>query len=183
MKTVVLLSGGVDSTVLFGLRSETDECLALTFDYGQTHRRELKAAAAVAGHYKAEHQIAKLPWLDGAAISRADAVVPGRNFAMLAAASVIGLSWGATAVVFGANADDRVVFKDCRPEFVEAMNDAAFRGGCPGIYAPFIGITKTEVVALGRAIGAPLHLTWSCYQGGEEPCGHCGACVLREAAA
>lgn len=178
MKTVVLLSGGIDSTVLLGLRSSTDECLALTFDYGQTHSREIEAAAAVAVHYEVEHQIAKLPWLDGAAISHSDAVVPGRNFAMLATASVIGLSWGASAVVFGANRDDIIGFQDCRPDFVEAMNDAAFRGGCPGIYAPFIGMTKAEVIAYGHEISAPLHLTWSCYQGGDEPCGQCGACEL-----
>lgn len=187
MKLVVLLSGGIDSAVLLVSRLLAgDECLAVSFDYGQAHRRELAAAERIAEHYGVDHTVITLPpgILRGAAVIEGDAVVPARNLLMLSIAAAIGENWGAGGVVFGANKDDINGFPDCRAEFITAMDEAVRRGctNCVSVDAPLHDFTKTEVVALGRRLAVPLDLTWSCYRGLANPCGECGACQLREEA-
>ena len=184
---VVLLSGGVDSTVLLAsLRRRGDTCLAVSFDYGQSHSRELRAAAAIADHYGVEHEVVTIPRnvLCGSAISGADAVVPARNLVMLSLATAIAERWGGTAVAFGANKDDLNGFPDCRPQFIESMDEAVYRSGikCKSVIAPLVHLSKTEVIELGKHLDVPLHSTWSCYRGREEPCQECGSCQLREKA-
>lgn len=197
MKTVVLLSGGIDSTVLLADRVVGgDECLALTFDYGQTHYREITAAEHIAKVLRAQWQFMFLSCLSGSALTgqgdipetTATAVdttyVPGRNIVMLAIAASYAERVGASAVLFGANRGDHAGYPDCRPEFITAMDQAIGIGTSAGVSvsAPFCTWTKTEIVEHGRELDAPLHLTWSCYRGGADPCGRCGACQSREVA-
>jgi len=110
-----------------------------------------------------------------------ETVVPFRNGIMLAIAVGFAESHGATAVYYGNHAGDHAVYPDCRGEFVLSMSQAALKGTYEGIqiFSPFAGMTKAEIVKLGLEIDAPLHLTWSCYKGGNRPCLVCSTCVER----
>jgi 7-cyano-7-deazaguanine synthase len=201
---VVVLSGGLDSTVCMALAADGPDGppLALTFDYGQRHRVELDRAAGVAGHYRAEHLVVHLDtsaW-GGSALTDAsidvptDGVddgipstyVPARNSIFLAVALGVAEARDLDAVWIGVNAIDYSGYPDCRPEFIEAFRGVAATGqrrGVEGdpiaIRTPLIDRTKEEIVRLGTGLDAPLHLTWSCYLGGVRPCGACDACRLR----
>jgi 7-cyano-7-deazaguanine synthase len=202
---LVLLSGGLDSTVCMALADRAREegaLLALSFDYGQRHRHEIDHAAGVAGHYRAEHLIVQLDtsaW-GGSALTD-DSIdipaggteggipatyVPARNSIFLAVALGVAEARQLDSVWIGVNAIDYSGYPDCRPEFIEAFRAVAATGqkrGVEGnpiqIAAPLIEVTKAEIVRLGRELDAPLHLTWSCYRGGDRPCGACDACLLR----
>ena len=202
---LVLLSGGLDSTVCMALADRAREegaLLALSFDYGQRHRHEIDHAAGVAGHYRAEHLIVQLDtsaW-GGSALTD-DSIdipaggteggipatyVPARNSIFLAVALGVAEARQLDSVWIGVNAIDCSGYPDCRPEFIEAFRAVAATGqkrGVEGnpiqIAAPLIEVTKAEIVRLGRELDAPLHLTWSCYRGGDRPCGTCDACLLR----
>jgi len=201
---LVVLSGGLDSTVCMALAmGESDRPpLALTFDYGQRHRTELDRAAGVAGHYRSEHLVVGLDttaWGGSALTDPSIAVplggteggipatyVPARNSIFLAVALGVAEARGLDAVWIGVNAIDYSGYPDCRPPFIEAFRAVAATGqkrGVEGnpiaIRTPLIECTKSEIVRLGVDHGAPLHLTWSCYLGGDRPCGACDACVLR----
>jgi 7-cyano-7-deazaguanine synthase len=209
MSSLVILSGGLDSTVCMALAArDTGDVLALTFDYGQRHRVEIDRAALVAAHYGAEHLVVALDasrWggsaltdptievpdaaSDGDA-SDGDAIpvtyVPARNLVFLAVAMGVSEARGADAVYLGVNARDYSGYPDCRPEFVRAFAAAAalaLKRGVEGnpveVRTPLIALTKADIVRLGVAQDAPLHLTWSCYRGDPEPCGRCDACALR----
>lgn len=195
MKTVVLLSGGVDSTVLMAVRHKAgDDITAVTFDYGQSHRREIRAASAVAEHYQARHYILGLrDVLHGSALTGQGVIpeghadspdatfVPGRNLIFLSIAAGLADEIGASAVLFGANADDFGGYPDCRPKFLTAMDEAVSTGTRNGVSvsAPLMSMTKRQVIDCGHELNAPLELTWSCYRGGDVACGNCGACVSR----
>ncbi|HEX4245938.1 MAG TPA: 7-cyano-7-deazaguanine synthase QueC [Acidimicrobiales bacterium] len=202
---LVVLSGGLDSTVCMGLadRSRGDGALlALSFDYGQRHRHEIDHAAGVAGHYRAEHLIVQLDtsaWGGSALTDESIDIptggtqegipatyVPARNSIFLAVALGVAEARQLDAVWIGVNAIDYSGYPDCRPEFIEAFRGVAATGqkrGVEGnpirIAAPLIELTKAEIVRLGQELSAPLHLTWSCYRGGDRPCGTCDACILR----
>jgi 7-cyano-7-deazaguanine synthase len=202
---LVLLSGGLDSTVCMALADRAREegaLLALSFDYGQRHRHEIDHAAGVAGHYRAEHLIVQLDtsaWggsaltddsIDIAAGGTEGGIpatyVPARNSIFLAVALGVAEARQLDSVWIGVNAIDYSGYPDCRPEFIEAFRAVAATGqkrGVEGnpiqIAAPLIEVTKAEIVRLGRELDAPLHLTWSCYRGGDRPCGTCDACLLR----
>jgi 7-cyano-7-deazaguanine synthase len=201
---LVVLSGGLDSTVCMALADRESEAppLALTFDYGQRHRTELDRAAGVAGHYRSDHLVVQLdttPW-GGSALTdpsidiptggTGDGVpvtyVPARNSIFLAVALGVAEARGLDAVWIGVNAVDYSGYPDCRPAFIEAFRQVAATGqkrgieGDPiGIRTPLIESTKPEIVRMGLALDAPLELTWSCYRGGNTPCGTCDACLLR----
>ena len=201
---LVVLSGGLDSTVCMALADDQSDSppIALTFDYGQRHRTELDQAAGVAGHYRSEHLVVQLdttawggsaltdPTIDIPVAGGADGIpatyVPARNSIFLAVALGVAEARDLDAVWIGVNAIDYSGYPDCRPEFIEAFRGVAATGqkrgveGNPiGIRTPLIELSKSEIVRLGTAHGAPLRLTWSCYQGGDRPCGVCDACVLR----
>jgi 7-cyano-7-deazaguanine synthase len=106
-------------------------------------------------------------------------VVPNRNLLFLSLAGAVAVGSGLKTVLFSAHAGDAAVYPDCRPEFVAAADRALGLACGVGVEAPFLAMTKGEIVALGRELGVPLERTWSCYLGGEEPCGRCGACVER----
>jgi 7-cyano-7-deazaguanine synthase len=206
---LVILSGGLDSTVCMALALQHSGAapLALTFDYGQRHRTELDRAAGVAGHYRAEHLVVRLdttawggsaltdpsisvPAAGGEGDGDGDGIpvtyVPARNSIFLSVALGVAEARGLDAVWIGVNAIDFSGYPDCRPAFIEAFRGVAATGqkrGVEGdpiaIRAPLIESTKAEIVRLGVELEAPLGLTWSCYEGGDRPCGVCDACVLR----
>jgi len=204
---LVVLSGGLDSTVCLALAvAETGATavapLTLTFDYGQRHRTELDRAAGIAGHYRSEHLVVELDtsaWGGSALTDPAIEVptagsaggipttyVPARNSIFLAVALGVAEARDLDVVWIGVNAIDYSGYPDCRPEFIEAFRGVAATGqrrGVEGdpiaIRTPLIACTKEQIVRLGVDHRAPLHLTWSCYRGGERPCGTCDACVLR----
>jgi 7-cyano-7-deazaguanine synthase len=114
--------------------------------------------------------------------------VPARNSIFLAVALGVAEARGLDAVWIGVNAIDYSGYPDCRPEFIEAFRGVAATGqrrGVEGdpiaIRTPLIDRTKEQIVRLGTELGAPLRLTWSCYLGGDRPCGSCDACRLRAA--
>lgn len=108
-------------------------------------------------------------------------VVPFRNGIMLSIAVGFAESHGALAVYYGNHAGDHVIYNDCRPEFVQALDAASIVGTCTGIQirSPFAAMTKTQIAKLGMRIGAPLDIAWTCYKGGDRPCGTCSTCVER----
>lgn len=199
---VVSLSGGMDSTTLVAHRLSTHKVLALSFDYGQRHSRELDAARAVANHYGIEHHVVDLrsvgALLSGSALTDSSVnvpeghyaedtmratVVPNRNAIMANIAIGVASARGAEQVVLGVHAGDHDVYPDCRPEFIhelQRLTDVALEGfSSPVIAAPFVRMTKADIASLAASLNAPLHLSWSCYKGGEKHCGRCGTCVER----
>lgn len=201
---LVVLSGGLDSTVCLALaREEHDTLLAVTFDYGQRHRIELGRAATLAGLYGAEHLVVRLdlsawggsaltdPAIDVPAAEGGNGgipvtYVPARNLIFLSVATGIAEARDADAIHLGVNALDYSGYPDCRPEFIEAFRTVAALGlkrGVEGnpidIRTPLIDKTKADIVGTGVRMGAPLHLTWSCYGRGPLPCRLCEACSLR----
>jgi 7-cyano-7-deazaguanine synthase len=210
-KSVVLLSGGLDSTVALGLacwRDGATEVLAVTLAYGQRHINELthaRAIAAAAGVPCFVMHIDPAPWkllplctgrvaLDRTRYAMAtggvsDAFLPGRNVAFLAAALTVAGIQGAERIWIGANADDTAGFPDCRPPFFWAWQQMASHAlGRPvHLEAPLLDLTKPKVVALARRMAIDLDATWSCYRPQFAPtgviqCGRCDACILRAAA-
>jgi len=185
MKSLILLSGGIDSTVDL---AHTKAEFALSVDYGQTHRRELAAARAVAKHYGVEHHELNLDLDIPCALTGKGTIpdthateldatfVPGRNLLLIALATAWANAWGYGAVVVGANADDNAGYPDCRPQFIERLGEATQTGYGVAVWAPLVRMTKRQVIAYGRQLGIPFELTWSCYRGGAEQCGRCGAC-------
>jgi 7-cyano-7-deazaguanine synthase len=203
-RQLVVLSGGLDSTVCMALAAGESGVppLALTFDYGQRHRTELDRAAGIAGHYRSEHLVVHLDtsaWGGSALTDPAvevpaagstegipDTYVPARNSIFLAVALGVAEARDLDDVWIGVNAVDYSGYPDCRPEFIDAFRVVAATGqkrGVDGdpiaIRTPLIGCSKEQIVRLGVDHDAPLQLTWSCYRGGDVPCGTCDACVLR----
>lgn len=204
--TVVVASGGIDSTAAMALHHAAGDTLtAVTVDYGQRHRREIDAARQVADFYEANHLIVTVPALAGvlggsaltspdvpvphghyAAPVMASTVVPNRNAILANIAVGAAIAVKADTVVLGIHAGDHPIYPDCRPEFLTALQTcvaAATAGGhTPRIDAPFVYWTKTALTRLATALGAPLGITWSCYEGDELHCGRCGTCVERREA-
>jgi 7-cyano-7-deazaguanine synthase len=204
---VVLLSGGLDSTVtLAQALADGFAPVALTVDYNQRHRIELARAAQVAAHYGVRHIILPLDLsafggsaLTDAAIAVPKAgvrpgipvtYVPARNTVLLSLALALAEASGARALFVGVNALDYSGYPDCRPEFIAAFEalarvatKAGVEGGAFAVHAPLLHLTKARIVQLGAQLGAPLHLTWSCYDPtpAGRPCGLCDSCRLRAA--
>jgi len=203
-KGVVLLSGGLDSAVTAWIaKRECEELFALSFDYGQSHSVEQKSAkllGEVLGVSK--HLFFSLPLHDigGSSLFGEGEIpakglskgipttwVPQRNAIFCA----IAFGWaevvGADKVYIGVNVIDYSGYPDCRPEFIRALcralNLASKRfvetGSGICLVTPIIDLTKKEIISLGLKLGVPLRLCWSCYQGGETPCGLCDSCRIR----
>ena len=188
-----------------------DNVFALAVSYGQKHSRELRSARAIADHYGVElrlldvgaifadstcsllaHSDAAVPQgtydeqqreSDGGPVST---YVPFRNGLFLSCAASMALSLECSVLYYGAHHDDVAgeADPDCSLAFVEAM-DRAIRLGTADelrVEAPFVSWSKADIVALGLSLGVPYELTWSCYEGGDAPCGTCATCLDRAAA-
>lgn len=207
-RAVCLLSGGLDSsTCLAYAHHHGYECYALSFDYGQRHRRELQAAARVAAAFHAVHRTVQfdLRQFGGSAltdsidvpkhrsVSEMDAgipvtYVPARNTIFLSFALAWAETLRAQDIFIGVNALDYSGYPDCRPEFIAAftrMANLSTKAGVEGaeltIHAPLIHLSKAEIVTLGHSLGLDFSLTLSCYDPAPDgrPCGACDSCLLR----
>ncbi len=205
-KAVLCLSGGMDSCVCAALTARDHELYALHFSYGQrTEARELQAAQEIArlmGAKALMHlRMDLFRRIGGSALTDETIAVPTghklgseigsevpvtyvpfRNAHFLSAA----VSWaeviGAETVVIGAVEQDSSGYPDCRPAYYDAFNELIRQGTKEGrirVETPLIRLRKSEIVRLGVELGAPLHVSWSCYSGTEEACGVCDSCVLR----
>ncbi|MFZ0408378.1 MAG: 7-cyano-7-deazaguanine synthase QueC [Cyanobium sp.] len=205
---IALLSGGLDSATAAALALEAGyRVIGLSFDYGQRHRRELEAAQALAGALElAEHRLlaVDLAAWGGSSLTdpsiavpiggvEADVIpstyVPARNTVFIALALSLAEARGAERIVLGVNAIDYSGYPDCRPDYLEAFqtladlaSKAGREGHGPRLWAPLVNATKTEIVREALRLGVPVASTWSCYQGGERPCGVCDSCRIRDAA-
>jgi 7-cyano-7-deazaguanine synthase len=210
MKTVVLLSGGLDSTTLLYDRMRGgDEVFPISFDYGQRHKRELLQAEKILSGLVSSEGL-RTPWrvvdlhtlaymLKGssqtdpsievpeghyASESMKLTVVPNRNMIMLAIACAYAITMKAETIAFAAHAGDHAIYPDCRPQFVYRMDDVfqVCHFYPLNLRAPFLYFSKAEIVRHGRNLNVPFELTWSCYKGNEIHCGKCGTCVERKEA-
>jgi 7-cyano-7-deazaguanine synthase len=210
-RAVVLLSGGLDSSTMLAIaRREGFECHALTVDYGQRHREELRRAGEMARSLgAASHRILKvdLAEVGGSALTdpgidvpgdRTDeeigagvpaTYVPARNTVFLSMALALAEVLHARDLFLGVNAVDYSGYPDCRHEFLEAFESlaaVATAAGAAGagfrVHAPLLGMSKAEIVGKALALGVDLSRTLSCYDPGPggRPCGRCDACRLRE---
>jgi 7-cyano-7-deazaguanine synthase len=211
--SIVLLSGGLDSTVNFKLTVDRGEArLVLTFDYGQrSATREVAAARAMARRYRVPFRAMKLGWLGDithtalvdrskslphlrprdlddikhAALRSAKAVwVPNRNAVFINIAAAFAESLGCAEIVVGFNAEEAATFPDNSRDFLVAVNRSLRLSTLAGVrvVSHTTGLKKADVVRLGRRIGAPLDLMWSCYEGGRTMCWRCESCLrLRRA--
>lgn len=189
-----------------------DNVIALSISYGQKHDKEIQASIAVAEYYGVEHlflDLAKIfQYSDCSLLKHSSEEVPERSYAeqieetkgekpvstyvpfrnglFLSSAASIALSKECSVIYYGAHADDAAGFAypDCSPEFVEYMNKSIWEGSGHQLKleAPFVKMAKKDIVKLGLELKVPYELTWSCYEGGARPCGHCGTCIDRAAA-
>ena len=191
-------------------RYGAENVYALSISYGQKHVREIEAARAVAAFYGVEQRFLDLGAIFAdstcSLLSRSEAPVPHgdyaaqqaeaqgapvstyvpfRNGLFLSAAASMALSLGCSVVYYGAHHDDWAgsAYPDCSPAFVKAMAAAIAEGtgGELRLSAPFVNATKADIVREGLSLGVPYELTWSCYEGGETPCGQCATCLDRAA--
>lgn len=205
-KAIVLFSGGLDSTTcLYWALEHGYECEALTVSYGQRHDREVLAAQMIARNLGVKHHLItlNLPWLATSSLVDKNqqipdvaledipnegipsTYVPGRNLMFLSIAGSLLDAIGADAIIAGPNAIDFSGYPDCTPAFFKAAADALNRGTKMGVtegievLAPLMRLSKTQIVQLAAKLKVPFELTWSCYAGGQKPCGHCDSCKLR----
>ena len=202
----VLHSGGLDSTVALQMAvglNDARNIYSIGVDYGQRHITELIAAQRITDALNIPRMMIDLtgygqsvksaltdpniavPSEDYNADNMADTVVPGRNAVMLAAIAGFAASNSGdhpATVVIAVHGGDHHIYPDCRPEFITAQDHALKLATGAGVWAPFVNMTKADITAVGAESGAPLHLTWSCYNGGETHCGVCATCRERKAA-
>lgn len=200
-KTLVLFSGGMDSTAaLYWARKEHEVVGAVSFDYGAKHNhKEIAFAQWHCRQFDLRHDIVALPFINelftsdllksGGDIPEghyADenmkrTVVPFRNGIMLAIACGIAESRGAEALVIAAHSGDHAIYPDCREPFMQGIAEAMRQGTYAHIelLRPFIDTDKTGIAKLGHELGIDFAQTWSCYKGGDIHCGTCGTCVER----
>ena len=205
---IALLSGGLDSATAAALALEQgSRVIGLSFDYGQRHRRELDAAAAVAQQLGlAEHHCiaVNLASWGGSALTDASisipsegvqegiiptTYVPGRNTVFIAIGLSLAEARGAERLVLGVNAVDYSGYPDCRPDYLKTFQelaDLASKAGREGhgtqLWAPLVHWSKTRIVEEALRLNVPIEATWSCYSGGTHPCGVCDSCRIRDEA-
>lgn len=210
MKSIVLLSSGLDSTVAFKEAfDKCDEVFCVTFDYGQRSReKEISFARTICEQYKVGHIVIDLPWystfrgaltgggmlpeisgeeLDDEKVTRQTAQqvwVPARNVVFLSIGAALAENYRYDIIVTGFDAEEAATFPDNTPEFVESFNEMLKFGTMTktSVFAPLISMSKADIVKCGLDIGAPLEWSWSCYEGKGTPCGTCESCLRRRRA-
>lgn len=199
-KVVVIYSGGMDSfTVLNRALKDGKEVFALSFDYGQRHVKELDCARDVCQSLGVPHKIVDISAINqllaGSSLtddidipeghyeedSMKSTVVPNRNMILLSLAVGYAVSVQASQVYYGAHSGDHAIYPDCRPEFVEKMNDVCQIANYEAvdIFSPYLQQTKIDILTDGLNMGLDYSKTWTCYNGREKACGKCGACQER----
>jgi 7-cyano-7-deazaguanine synthase len=206
-KAVVLLSGGMDSCVTAAIARTTHELALLHASYGQlTERRERRAFDAIADFWGVRQRLVvrldHFRQIGGSALTDSSIAVPesepgsARDSSEIPPTYVpfrnahflsVAVSWaeviGASAIFIGAVAEDSSGYPDCRPEYYRVFQELVRAGTRPethiSMVTPVIGMRKSELIQRGADLGAPLHLTWSCYQFEDEACGVCDSCRLR----
>lgn len=181
---------------------------ALSVSYGQKHTKEIESSDKIAAYYGVEHiylDLAKIfEYSDCSLLSHSDAEIPEESYAsqlektdgkpvstyvpfrnglFLSSAASIAISKGCDVIYYGAHSDDAAgnAYPDCSDAFNNAMSDAIYIGSGEQlrIEAPFVKWTKADVVKKGLELKVPYEYTWSCYEGGDKPCGKCGTCIDR----
>ena len=206
--TIGLLSGGLDSTTAIAIALEKGhQVIGLSFNYGQRHMRELKAAKAIANHFKLlEHHIIDINLSTWGGSSLTDlqqsipnkgvtkgvipnTYVPGRNTVFIAIGLSLAEAKKSNNLILGINAMDYSGYPDCRPDYLEAFQKLANLSSKAGrennkinLWAPLIHWNKVQIVQEALRLNIPIDLTWSCYNGQEQECGVCDSCRIRNEA-
>ncbi|MFZ5644353.1 MAG: 7-cyano-7-deazaguanine synthase QueC [Bacillota bacterium] len=206
MSSIVLLSGGLDSTVsLAQALREGEVRLCITFDYGQRAvLKEIESAEKICRHYSIQHRVVNLPFLKAitatSLVNQGEAVpepgeeelddyekmtgtarsvwVPNRNGIFLNIAAGFAESMGADRVVTGFNAEEAKTFPDNSADYLKAANNALAFSTLSGVrlISYTLMLEKTDIIRLGRRLGAPLEYVWPCYFGEDKMCGRCESC-------
>jgi len=200
-KVVVIYSGGMDSfTVLHKAMQQGLTPYALTFDYGQRHIKEIEVARQVCEELGVQHKVIDISAINqligGSSLTDSSidvaqghyqqenmksTVVPNRNMILLSLAIGYAVSLGAEQVYYGAHSGDHEIYPDCRPIFVEKMNEVAAVANYEKveIFSPYLNNNKSGILKDGIKMGLDYSKTWTCYNGREKACGMCGSCVER----
>ncbi len=199
-KAVIILSGGLDSTtLLYDLYAQAKDVHAITFNYGQRHDKEIEMARKTCEKVGVEHTIVNLSNLGDILGNNALTgeiempeghykdesmkltVVPNRNMIMLSIAIGYAINIGSNHVYYGAHAGDHAIYPDCRPKFVQAIQNVAELCHYDPVYvhAPYLYMGKDKIVARGLSLGVDFATTWTCYRGAKLACGKCGSCTER----
>lgn len=209
MKALVLFSGGLDSTTILAMAVEKygkDEVLALSIRYGQKHEKEIKCAEDIVKYYDVQHidynannlfkysdstllknnkeiPIGSYSEQQEGSEQPVSTYVPFRNGVFLSMAASIAFSYGCDTIYYGAHKDDATgeAYPDCSEVFNDHISKAIWYGSGEQVkvIAPFIDKTKADIVKAGLELNVPYEKTWSCYKGGDVPCGECGTCIDR----
>jgi len=199
MKGLVILSGGLDSTtVLYKAKKECDEIEAISFNYGQQHKKELEFAKFNCKKLNIKHKIVDISNIQDFLKSSLttdeeipkghyeeetmkSTVVPNRNMIFISIASGYALSNKIDRIYLGVHAGDHAIYPDCRPEFINLVEASVNSGNYNKIkiVTPYINSSKIDIVADGLKMNVPYGMTWTCYEGKEKACGKCGSCVER----
>lgn len=202
MKVVVIYSGGMDSfTILNKAVKDGHDVLAVSFDYGQRHGKELHYAAGVCKDLNITHNVVDISGMqslmsNSSLMAASDVeipeghyesdnmkstVVPNRNMILIALAIAYAVNENAAQVWYGAHSGDHTIYPDCRPEFVEAMAKASLLANFEpiSVVAPYLMQNKIDILRDGLAMDLDYGQTWTCYNGRKLACGKCGSCVER----
>lgn len=209
-KAISVFSGGLDCTVATCVYDKDYEIHAITFNYGQkAFNQELKASKNICEKMGWRHEVIELPWLskistsslntdeeipevdendlddlDKSSETASNVWVPARNTVFTSIALSYAESIGAEIIIVGWNGEEGETFPDNSREYMDEFNEL-INVGSPDkirIEAPAINLNKEEIVELGVEVGAPMNLSYSCYKGGDEPCGVCESCMRRKRA-
>jgi len=200
-KTILIYSGGLDSTtLLYQLLSQQHELKCLSFNYGQKHLKEIESAKYFCQKFNLEHKVADLSYISDLISSSSlisknmdvpeghyqeesmkSTVVPNRNMIMLSIAIGWAINCKFDNVAYAAHNGDHAIYPDCREEFAKIISLAAQKADWHSVnlIRPFIDFSKTKIAHLAGELGVEIDKTWSCYKGGEIHCGKCGTCVER----
>tara|TARA_Y100000589_G_scaffold330759_1_gene381457 strand:- start:2747 stop:3421 length:675 start_codon:yes stop_codon:yes gene_type:complete len=202
---VILISGGLDSSTVAGLANNSEaNIVGLSFDYGQRHKKELKAATKIAKHFQfKEFRTVKLDlslWGGSSLTDKNQAIpmnglnsniipstyVPGRNTIFISIALSYAEAINADFIGLGVNALDYSGYPDCRPDYIEQFQKLANLSNKRGrenkpirLWTPLLNLNKEEIIDLAFNHNVPIEDTWSCYLGGNEPCQKCDSCRIR----